>query len=82
MTLGGTTVTYPDGVIEDIDTVANDLFARAQVQYRVWRDVALLAGVENTLLTWGKDRSHTANVDLNNGRHVPAVPERGVSTFA
>jgi outer membrane receptor protein involved in Fe transport len=66
--------TYPTGVIEDIDTVANDLFARAQVQYRVWRDVALLAGVENTLLVWGKDRSHTANVDLNTGGTFAPFP--------
>jgi outer membrane receptor protein involved in Fe transport len=67
LTLGGTTITYPGGVIEDIDTVAYDLFTRAQVQYRAWRDVTLLAGVENTLLAWGGDRHHAANVDLNAG---------------
>jgi iron complex outermembrane receptor protein len=63
--VGGMTITYPGGLIEEIDTVANNVFARAQLQYKLWREMALLAGVENTLLVWGADEHHAANVNLN-----------------
>ncbi len=60
-------VTYPGGVIEEIDTVAQNLFARAQVQARLMGDLTALVGVENTVLVWGDDRHHASNVNLNDG---------------
>jgi iron complex outermembrane receptor protein len=67
--------TYPGGVIEEIDTVASDLFTRAQLQYRAWRELALMVGVENTLLVWGNDRQHSGNVDLNSGGSFQPFPD-------
>ena len=74
LTLGGTTVTYPNGVIEEVATAAPNLFARFQLQYRAWRDLTLLLGAENTLLVWAEDQHHTANVDLNSGGSFQPFP--------
>jgi iron complex outermembrane receptor protein len=60
-------ITYPQGLVENLDTEANQLFARIQYSYKFWRDMAVLAGVEDTLFIYTGDHSHTANVDINTG---------------
>ena len=74
LTLAGTPVTYPGGVVEVLATRQFGLFARAQLQYRAWRELTLLLGVEDAVQVWGDDRHHSANADLNNGGTLAPFP--------
>jgi iron complex outermembrane receptor protein len=62
-----THVDYPRGVAESLDTQAHQVFLRAQLAWRLWRELSLLVGAEDTVLIYDGDRAHTANADLNQG---------------
>jgi len=56
---------YPAGVTEIIKTNADEVFARAQLTYRLPRNANLLAGVEGNILYYNGDEEHFSNTDLN-----------------
>jgi iron complex outermembrane receptor protein len=62
-----TTYAYPNGLTENLSTDTHDLFLRAQWGVRIWRELRLIGGVENTTFIYTGDRAHNSNVDLNNG---------------
>jgi iron complex outermembrane receptor protein len=68
-------MTYPGGVVEIARTAPWDLFARAQAQYRLWQEMTLLLGVENSLFVWPDDKEHASNVDINRGGTLMPVPD-------
>jgi outer membrane receptor protein involved in Fe transport len=68
-------VSYPGGVVERIVTGPTAYFTRAQAQLRLVDDMILLAGVENHLVSWGRDRVHEANVDLGRGGGLAPYPD-------
>jgi iron complex outermembrane receptor protein len=63
----GARIVYPNGVVETLDTETHDIFARAELAYRFWRDMTALLGVENSLFVYTGDKSHASNADLNTG---------------
>jgi outer membrane receptor protein involved in Fe transport len=58
-------IMYPGGVVEEVISQPTCLFARAQVQLRLWQEMTILAGVEDNLVYWRTDDHHIANVNLN-----------------
>ena len=56
---------YPTGMWEDLDTHADDIFARAQLSFDLGDRADLLVGVEADRFTYGGDREHTSNVDVD-----------------
>jgi iron complex outermembrane receptor protein len=61
---------FTHGLDEDLDNETNDLFARGQVSYRVWRELSLLVGVEDRVFLYFGDHAHTANADLTTGQPI------------
>ncbi len=60
-------VNFPDGLNEVLDNETNVIFARAQATWRVWRELTVLAGVENRLFIYTGDHQHEATADLSVG---------------
>lgn len=58
--------TYPAGMWEYLNTSANDVFLRAQLNYVPTSDLSLLGGIEADLFSYVGDNSHYSNVDLDN----------------
>jgi outer membrane receptor protein involved in Fe transport len=58
---------FPDGLTEVLDNETNVLFARAQLTWRVWRDISVLCGVEDRLFIYTGDHNHEATADLTSG---------------
>jgi iron complex outermembrane receptor protein len=66
---------YPNGLRESLVTQTHDIFARAEYSYRLWRDMTLLAGIENTVFIYTGDDSHQSNVNLNGNRDLMPFPD-------
>jgi iron complex outermembrane receptor protein len=62
----GSTV-YPGGLTEQLSTEAHQIFLRAQLTWKFWRDMSLLLGAENTVFYYPGDDSHSSNSDLAGG---------------
>jgi len=56
---------YPAGMWEDLDTNADDVFARAQIQWSPGDRADLLFGVEGDRFLYDGDREHNSNVDVD-----------------
>ena len=76
--------TYPSGLSEYLNTSSDELFGRAQLTWMVGKDGSVVAGFEGNRFTYGGDKSHVSNTDINNpgGSYVPTadghfVPLRG-----
>ena len=65
---------YPGGVVEVLRSGPQALFGRVQAEAQIWREMAVVAGVEHQLLTWGRDEVHQANVDINTGGTFAPFP--------
>jgi outer membrane receptor protein involved in Fe transport len=63
----GSPVLLPQGLHENLNTDAHSVFMRAQFSYKFWREMAALAGIEDSVFLYTGDSLHTANVDINNG---------------
>ena len=61
------TLNYPDGLTEVLDNETNDIFARAQATWRIWRELTVLGGVEDRLFLYTGDHNHEATADLSTG---------------
>lgn len=70
-------IAYPDGVVEEVEANPDDFFARAQGEYRLARDMRVLAGAEATVLYWGEDARHSSNVDLDRDGTFAPFPDGG-----
>jgi outer membrane receptor protein involved in Fe transport len=66
---------FPNGLAEVLDNETNAMFARGQASFRIWRELALLAGVENRLFAYGGDHVHTANANLTSGQPTTPYPD-------
>jgi hypothetical protein len=56
---------YPAGMWEDLDTDADDILARAQLQWTISERADLLFGAEGDRFLYDGDREHTATVDVD-----------------
>jgi iron complex outermembrane receptor protein len=56
---------YPAGMWEDLDTHADDVFARAQLSFDLDDRADLLLGVEADRFFYDGDREHDSNVDVD-----------------
>jgi iron complex outermembrane receptor protein len=56
---------YPAGMWEDLDTHADDLFARAQLQWNLGDRAEALFGVEADRFLYDGDHEHDATVDVD-----------------
>jgi len=56
---------YPAGMWEDLDTDADDLLARAQLQWTISERADLLFGAEADRFVYDGDHEHTATVDVD-----------------
>ena len=57
---------FPNGVTELLNTSAKDIFVRLQGSYHKNHN-QFIAGVEGDYFTYGGDKFHTSNIDLNTG---------------
>ncbi|HJV89235.1 MAG TPA: TonB-dependent receptor, partial [Holophagaceae bacterium] len=73
----GAPYTYPNGLSEYLNTSADELFGRAQLTWQWGKDASLVAGFEANRFTYGGDRGHTSNVDLNYGSPTVYEPVPG-----
>lgn len=58
--------TYPAGMWEYLNTSANDVFVRAQLNYTPSQNLSLLGGIEADIFTYNGDNAHYSNVDVDN----------------
>ena len=65
---------YPGGVAEVAQDVFTSLFFRAQAQYRIWGEMRVLLGVEDSLVFLPEDIAHEGNADLNTGGSYAPFP--------
>jgi iron complex outermembrane receptor protein len=68
-------VLYPGGVVEVANNAPHDVFARAQAQVHLWREMTVLLGLENTVFIGPGDVEHSSNVDINRGGTLLPVPD-------
>ncbi len=50
--------------IETLETAAHQIFARVQLGYRIFEDITLIGGVENTLFLYRGDSVHKGNINF------------------
>jgi iron complex outermembrane receptor protein len=65
---------YPDGVVEYLDTSAFDDFLRAQWSVDLPRGSSFLFGFEGDRFLYQGDKSHYANIDMDNNPADPFAP--------
>lgn len=70
-------ISYPQGLVEDVEVRPDDFFARAQAEYRLAREMRILFGAEGTVLYWGEDARHSSNVDLDRDGTFAPFPGGG-----
>lgn len=66
---------YPDGITEFAQSAFQDYFVRAQADYRLYSDMRVLFGVENTFQPHHEEGVHQSNVDLNRGGTFKPFPD-------
>ncbi len=55
---------YPTGVWEYLNTSAQNIFNRAQLNYVFENKVSILGGIENDIFFYNGDKAHHSNIDM------------------